>query len=179
MFIGIDANAAALRELSGRAARAGTFNLLYVRAAVEALPHELDGIADQLTVILPWGSLLAAVTQPSVPALASLRALCQPKAALTVVFGIDPARDHAEAIRLGLPSFDAAFFEGPLAAGYANAGFTVKAVRPLTAGELARWPSTWAKRLAHGQPRPVFQIDARAMASSPIPAPAADPASGR
>jgi len=28
--------------------------------------------------------------------------------------------------------------------------------------ELARWASSWAKRLAFGHPRPVFQIEARA-----------------
>jgi hypothetical protein len=137
-------------------------NLLYVRASVEALPPELNGAADRLTVILPWGSLLAAMALPVVPVLQGLRALCQLRAALTVVLAIDPARDRAEVARLSLPSFDAAHLEGALVTGYADAGFTVDAVRPLSAGELSRWPSTWAKRLAHGRPRSVFQVDAQA-----------------
>jgi 16S rRNA (adenine(1408)-N(1))-methyltransferase len=144
-----------------RAARAGLRNLLYVRAAVEALPQELTGVADHITVILPWGSLLAAVARPIVPILGSVRAQCQSGARLTVVLGLDPERDRAEARRLGLADLNAAHFEGDLAAGYAAAGFTVRSVRALAAEELARWPSSWAKRLAFGQPRPVFQIEAR------------------
>jgi hypothetical protein len=162
LFIGVDANAAALRELSGRAFRARTPNLLYVRAAVEAPPPELSGVADRVTVVLPWGSLLAAVARPSPEALLRIRGLCRPGAALTLVLGVDAARDRAEAIRLGLPALDEAHLRGPLSAAYAAAGFAVESVAPLASSQLARWPSTWARRLAHGHARPVFQIEARA-----------------
>jgi 16S rRNA (adenine(1408)-N(1))-methyltransferase len=162
LFIGVDANAAGLRELSGRAFRARAANLLYVRAAIESLPPELSGVADRVTVVLPWGSLLAAVARPSPDALRALRALCQPRAALTVVLGVDAARDRAEAVRLHLPVLDAAHFEGPLAGAYREAGFEVERVRPITRDDLASWPSTWARRLAHGHVRSVFQVEARA-----------------
>ena len=112
--------------------------------------------------MLPWGSLLAAVARPAVRLLLAIRALAQPGATLTVVLGIDPERDRAEAVRLDLPLLDRAHLEGPLRAGYAEARFQLTSVRPLTAAQLAAWPSTWARRLAHGQPRPVFQIEARA-----------------
>jgi len=154
---------AALRKVSGRAARAGLGNLIYVRAAVETLPPELLAVADRVSVILPWGSLLAAVARPSVAVLQGVRALCGAGALLTVVVSVDAARDLAEAGRLGLPLLDSAHLAGPLAAGYAVAGFAVASVRPLDADQLARWPSTWARRLAHGRPRAVFQIEARAL----------------
>ena len=154
---------AALRKVSGRAARAGLGNLIYVRAAVETLPPELLAVADRVSVILPWGSLLAAVARPSVAVLQGVRALCGAGALLTVVVSVDAARDLAEAGRLGLPLLDSAHLAGPLAAGYAAAGLAVASVRPLDADQLARWPSTWARRLAHGRPRAVFQIEARAL----------------
>jgi hypothetical protein len=160
LFIGLDASAAALRERSGRAFRSRTPNLLYVRAAVEALPPELAGVADRLTVVLPWGSLLAAVARPVPGVLEGLGGLCRPGAALTVVFAIDAARDAAEASRLDLPPIDHAYLEGPLAASYAASGFTVRSVRPLSPPGLARWPSTWAQRLAHGRGRAVFELEA-------------------
>ena len=128
---------------------------------MEALPPELDGLADRVTVILPWGSLLGAVCRPSPEILGNVRGLCRTGATLTVVAGIDPARDGAEALRLGLPPLDAAHFEGPLADGYAAAGFAVSAVRRLSAGQLSRWPSTWARRLARGEGRSVFEVEAR------------------
>lgn len=135
-----------------------------MRAAVEDLPPELSGVADRVTVVLPWGSLLAAVARPSPAALRGIRGLCQPGAALTLVLGIDSARDLAEAARLGLPSLDAAYLEGPLRAAYAAAGFTVESVRPLMPDGLAQWSSTWAKRLGHGHARTVFRIEACAPA---------------
>jgi SAM-dependent methyltransferase len=162
LFIGVDANAAALRERSGRAARARQANLLYVRAAIEALPHELAGVADRITVVLPWGSLLAAVVRPSVPLLQHIRDLCQPGARLTVVVGIDPKRDRTECLRLGLPALDVDHVHGPLKGAYAEAGLDIGSARPITPAQLARWPSTWARCLARDHARSPFQIEARA-----------------
>lgn len=138
-------------------------NVLYVRSGVEALPCELRGRADRVTAILPWGSLLGALARPVVPVVRGVRDLCRPGALLTVVFGIDPARDLYEAQRLGLPELSDAHFAGELATGYAAAGFHVGTVRPLAAAELSRWPSSWARRLAFGgEARRVFEIEARA-----------------
>jgi hypothetical protein len=147
--------------VSSRAARGGQSNLIYLRAAIEEPLPALAGVADCVTAILPWGSLLATLARPVVPLLANVRSLCAPAAALTVVLGIDPDRDRAEAVRLGLPALDAAHFDGALTAGYAAAGFAVTSVRLLSAEQLAAWPSSWAKRLAFGRPRPVFQVEAR------------------
>ena len=171
LFIGVDANAAGLREYSGRAFRAGVANLVYVRAAVEALPAELAGVADRVTVILPWGSLLAALAQPSRELLRGIRALCRPGATLTVVLGSDPIRDQAEMLRLGVPTLEAARLASEIEAGYADAGFALGSVRPMPVTELARWPSTWARRLAHGSDRSFLRIDARVRtrpAASPL-----------
>jgi hypothetical protein len=153
---------AALQKVSGRAARDGLGNLMYVRAAVETLPAELLGVADRVSVILPWGSLLAAVARPSVAVLQGVRALCGAGALLTVVVSVDATRDFAEADRLNLPLLDSAHLAGPLAAVYAAAGFAVCSAQPLDADQLARWPSTWTKRLAHGRARSMLKIDAHA-----------------
>jgi 16S rRNA (adenine(1408)-N(1))-methyltransferase len=162
-FIGLDANAAGLREWSGRASRERLPNLAFVRAAVEELPAELRGIADRVSVVLPWGSLLAAVAGPSVPVLAGLRAACQPGAALTVVLGSDPGRDERELRRLGLPPLDSGDLAGRLREGYAAAGLAVARVRPLPGAGLSGWPSTWARRLALGRGRAFVEVEARAV----------------
>ncbi len=57
LVVGIDANAAAIAEASRRAAakpgRGGLPNALFVVAAAEALPRELDGVADLVTAHFP------------------------------------------------------------------------------------------------------------------------------
>jgi hypothetical protein len=96
--------------------------------------------------------------------MANVRRLCSPRAAVTIVLAVDPDRDGAEAHRLGLPLLDGAHFGGPLAEGYAAAGLRVTGVRSIGSEELVAWPSSWARRLAFGRPRPAFQIEARAAA---------------
>ena len=162
LFVGIDANAAGLIRFSGRAARAGLPNVLYLRAAVERLPSALAGVADRVSVVLPWGSLLAAVAGPSTAVLRGVRALCQPGASLSVVLGLDPARDRAEILRLGLPPLAHARLGDHLATGYAAAGFRLVSVHPMSRDQLARLPSTGARRLAHGGDRSLLRIEARA-----------------
>jgi hypothetical protein len=137
-------------------------NLVYVRAAAESLPAELRASADRVTVVLPWGSLLAALTRPSQVVLAGVRALCRPSAEVTLVLGWDAGRDGAEAARLGLPPLDAAYLQGPLARAYAEAGLQMAGVVPVDAEALRRWPSTWARRLAFGLRRPLYRIEALA-----------------
>lgn len=60
LVIGVDASAPAMAEASRRAARRGVANALFLVADALSMPHELAGIADELTIILPWGSLLHA-----------------------------------------------------------------------------------------------------------------------
>lgn len=142
--------------------RAGLDNVVYVRAAVEGLPSELAGVADRVTIVLPWGSLLAAVVLPSIDILRDIRALCQPGAILTLLLAVDPVRDRAEILRLGLPPTRDPDLRSRLPEAYAAAGFDVTAVCSIGRDELARWPSSWARRLAHGRARSVFQVEARA-----------------
>jgi 16S rRNA (adenine(1408)-N(1))-methyltransferase len=59
LVVGVDANVAGMTAASRRAAarpsRGGLPNALFVVAAAEALPAELDGVADMVTVHFPWG----------------------------------------------------------------------------------------------------------------------------
>lgn len=158
---------AGLREASARANRARLDNVLYVRAGVESLPVELRGVADRVTIVLPWGSLLAAVGIPAVPLLRGIRALCRPEASLTVLIGVDPVRDRGEMVRLGLPRLSELDPQGRRAEAYAAAGFELAAVRSIGGEELAGWPSNWARRLAYGRPRTVFHVEARARLDPP------------
>jgi hypothetical protein len=68
--------------------------------------------------------------------------------------------------RLGLPTLSPAERAPDLSAGYATAGFALTAVRPLSPDQFARWPSTWVRRLAHGQARAFWLLEARASGSA-------------
>jgi 16S rRNA (adenine(1408)-N(1))-methyltransferase len=88
LCIAVDACAAGMRELSWRAlrkpSRGGAPNVVFVRAAIESLPQALAGIADEVTINYPWGSLLRAVLEPDPAALGGIVRLGRPGAALRI-----------------------------------------------------------------------------------------------
>ncbi len=150
-YIGIDPNARPLERISEKIhrkpAKGGAPNVLFIQAAVEDLPSELDSVADELHVHFPWGSLLQAVATGNVAVLKNLRCICSPGALLEVVIGLDPVRDQSEMERLGLTPISLDFIDQKLIPNYAAAGFETIERGTFAASE---WPdinTSWAKRL--------------------------------
>ena len=88
LVIGIDALAEPMGERAATAARkparGGRPNLLYVHAAVEALPDDLAHVADEVFVQLPWGALLEGIVRARSDVLAGIARLCRAGARVTV-----------------------------------------------------------------------------------------------
>jgi 16S rRNA (adenine(1408)-N(1))-methyltransferase len=137
--------------------------VLYVQAAAETLPAELDAIADQLVVNFPWGSLLRGVVGGDQAILSNLRKLCKADAILNVVISIDPLKDRSENLRLGLPEIDERYLRETLPSRYAKAGFTVLEIKPVAENSWTQLRTSWAKRLRSGPTREFFRIVARAI----------------
>jgi hypothetical protein len=97
LAIGVDADAAAMAEASHRAARSvrrsGLPNALFVVAAAETLPSELNGVAVALTVQFPWGSLLRGLLRAEAQLLTSIVRVCRPGASVTLLLSVTE-RDH-------------------------------------------------------------------------------------
>ena len=95
--IAIDASADALAEGSWRAKRAGLANAAFVVAGVERLAAEFRGVADEVTVHLPWGSLLAGLVFADGAVLRPLAMLLRPGGELRVLLSAS-ARDGLAAL---------------------------------------------------------------------------------
>jgi 16S rRNA (adenine(1408)-N(1))-methyltransferase len=166
-YIGIDPNVRPLEKISEKIYRkpskGGAPNLLFIQAAVEDLPVELDGVADELHVHFPWGSLLRAVANGDVAVLQNLHRICAPEALLEVVIGLDPTRDQSEIERLGLPPLTLEFIDQTLVPRYAAAGFEVTERGIIPAAEWPELNTSWAKRLHQNEQRPITYIIARAV----------------
>ena len=135
LFIGTDAIADNLRDASRRAAR----NVLFARLSLEDAPAELAGLADTLTVLFPWGSLLRAVAHAEREALQRLRGLCKPGAEVHVVFE---------------PSSDARVLESR----YREARLALSG-RTMPLDQARALPTTWAKKLGYsGRPRTFWEF---------------------
>lgn len=166
-YIGIDPNVRPLGKISEKIyrkpAKGGAPNVLFIQAAVEELPAELDGVADELHVHFPWGSLLRAVASGDVAVLQNLRRICAPDALLEVVIGLDPARDQSEIERLELTPLSLEFIDQQLASRYLAAGFEITERGIIPAAEWPEFKTSWAKRLHQSDQRPIIYLIARAV----------------
>ena len=161
-YIGIDPNLAPLEKISEKIHRkpvkGGAPNVLFIQAAVEDLPAELDGVADELHVHFPWGSLLRAIATGDVSVLRNLRRICSFGALLEVLIGLDPVRDRAELERLGITKFSLQQIDEVLRPNYFNAGFEITERGILPASEWPEFNTSWAKRLQQSENRPITYL---------------------
>lgn len=167
LYIGIDVHTGALEKVSEKIHRkpqkGGLPNVLFVQAAVEDLPSELDGVADEIHIHFPWGSLLRSVVVGDAGVLGGLRRVAAPGAWLEIVIGVDEYRDAGEATRLGLPSLTEGYVRSTLIARYAAAGFSVEESGFMQPDEWPHLDTTWAKRLHDNASRRLLFVIARAV----------------
>ena len=146
-YIGIDPNVRPLEKISEKIHRkpskGGAANVLFIQAAIEDLPPELDGVADEVHVHFPWGSLLRAVATGDPGVLRNVRRICSPGALLEVVMN-DPIADQ------------------PIER-YRSAGFEVLEHGSVPAAQWSEFETTWARRLKQNGRRPVVYLIARAV----------------
>jgi 16S rRNA (adenine(1408)-N(1))-methyltransferase len=166
-YIGIDANPRPLEKISEKIHRkpskGGLPNVIFIQSAVEDLPSDLDGVADEVHVHFPWGSLLRAVATGDQSVLLNLRRICSSEALLEVVIGLDPERDRSEIERLGLPeSISIAYIDSTLIPHYRASGFEILERGLLSPSEWTRVQTSWAKRLKGNAGRSLIYIIARA-----------------
>jgi 16S rRNA (adenine(1408)-N(1))-methyltransferase len=161
-YIGVDANTKPLEKPSMKAtrkpAKGGLPNAMFVQAAVEDLPEELDGVADEIHIHFPWGSLLHAVATADEQVLASLHRIAAPGCLLEIVIGIDPERDRGETERLDIPELTPVFLYSYLFPRFRSVGFDLIASRTLDASEWSRIETSWARKLQATSGRKVFYL---------------------
>lgn len=173
LVLGIDPDAAALRERSAAAARrhdrGGLPNARFLVASAETLPDDLAGIADELRVTLPWGALLRGATAPEPWFSALVRRVLAPGGTARIILSVVPS-DHVP----GLPRLDPAAAT-ELADRYRSAGLTVRELAPVTADEVADLGSSWAKRLGIPTRRDAWRLVVGVETGEPHPTDHATP----
>ena len=164
LFVAVDTNPEALiptaRKAGRKASRGGVANLLCIAEAAEVLGSELPGVADRVSVLLPWGRLLHSVVEPKLEDLASIAALCQQGAKVEVLFSYDAQVDGQGHDGLGTSQLDEHHITDRLPELYGAVGLVVKEVKRVSMAELKGYETTWAKRLGYGRVREVWRIRA-------------------
>ena len=146
-----------MAESSRRASRGGPPNALFVVAAAERVPEELHGVADELTILFPWGSLLrgALALDDAAPASAGIASLLAPGGVATAIVSIED-RDGLE-----LPRLDDEGACEALRQRWSRYGLELCSLRPATADDIEATGSTWARRLRAGRERAAWRLELR------------------
>jgi len=159
-YIGIDANTKPLEKISMKATRKpskGSLpNVLFIQAAVENLPGELNAVVDEIHIHFPWGSLLSAVVTGEESLLSSMRRICAPECLVEIVIGIDKERDKSEMEWLELPQLSSDYLENVLIPKYRAAGFEIIDKGILDSSAWSRLETSWARKLQGGSNRQVI-----------------------
>ncbi len=144
--IGVDVCRENLQEHS----RAKASNMLFLIASAQDLPHELSGVVSHITINFPWGSLLGSLLSGDAALMNGLACIAQKDAQLNILLNGGAMAEQGVDLAEGATRIH----ENLLAAGW-RCGSPI----PISMDALRRYPSTWARRLAHGR-------DPRAMALS-------------
>jgi 16S rRNA (adenine(1408)-N(1))-methyltransferase len=147
LVVGLDAGPDAMRRTAARAAakpaKGGTPNAVFVWAAVEQLPPELDAITE-LHCLMPWGSLLRAVVTPDATVLRSIADRCVPGAPFLMTLNLHAWRPPVAEVGDTAEPTPA---DERLSAAYAAAGWHLEAVDYLDDAAIAALGTSWTKRL--------------------------------
>jgi 16S rRNA (adenine(1408)-N(1))-methyltransferase len=158
--IGLDALGENMGERAATAARkppkGGRPNLLFVHAAIEALPEDLARVADEVHVLLPWGGLLEGIVLARDDVLGGIASLCRAGARVSVTLNGEIWVDSTPARYEGLPVPTPEYVAEVIAPGFARNGIELGRARYSSADEAKNLPTTWARKLGHAREHPRF-----------------------
>jgi 16S rRNA (adenine(1408)-N(1))-methyltransferase len=159
LVLGVDANAASMAESSRRAARSvrkgGLPNALFVVSAAEALPAELDGAADELSILFPWGSLLRGAVGLDESVADAIARLVKVGGSVRMVLSVTERDGIAE-----VPCLDEEAI-ADMTSRHDARGLELVPARQATSQDLAATCSSWARRLVSGPGREVWVLEFR------------------
>ena len=136
--IGLDACRENLREHS----QAKLPNLLFMIAAAQDLPAELENRVSQITINFPWGSLLQSLLSGDAKLMCGIKTVSRPNALLTLRLNGGALAEAGKTLEAGT---DRIYYN------LLQAGWQIEHPVMIDASALRKLPSTWAKRLAFGR----------------------------
>lgn len=137
-IIGVDACRENLHEHS----RAKLPNALFVIANAQNLPCELSGRVSHITINFPWGSLLESLLQGDMNVIHGLDSISRPDTTLNLHLNGGALAEAGSNLEAGTEAIRSNLLE---------AGWQLDGPVQLGAPSLRGFPTTWARRLAHGR----------------------------
>ena len=146
--IGVDACRENLRENT----RINLPNMLFIIACAQELPCEFEGLFSHVRINFPWGSLLKGLLACDTRLMHGLAAIVCPDAQIEIHLNGDALAKAGSKLENGA---------GIIYENLNRCGWDLKPPHPMDQDVLKRFPTTWARRLAHGRDPRVMILHGR------------------
>jgi len=157
-YVGIDPSEKQLQIYSKKALKKKLPNVIFCLSSLEMLPNELSGKVDELTIILPWGTLLQNIVLPSEEICKTLGGLLKTGGEIEIVLGYHQDLEPAEVGRLELPDLSTSYVEHNIVPAFKKSGFELVSLEKLEKRSLKKLETTWSKKLSFGKMREIFKL---------------------
>ena len=126
--------------------------------SIEALPEELNGIANQVFINFPWSGLLKGIVLVENDTWSNIKRICKTGAYIDILFGYERTGGIDETEQFGIPVLNPLYIKETIAPRLAEKGFRVIEMRTVDPGEIRNYPSSWAKKLGYGRDRTYYYL---------------------
>ena len=150
LIIGVDSCRENLQEHS----RAKAPNMLFLIASAQGLPHELNGLVSHITINFPWGSLLQSLLAGDASLLNGLSSIARQEASIEIFLNGGAMTENGVDLECGAVRIQQNLWD---------AGWRITGPYPIPISALRKYPTTWARRLAHGRDPRVMALRGRRM----------------
>jgi hypothetical protein len=145
---GVDACRENLREHS----RAKLPNMFFAIACAQELPCEFEGLFSHITINFPWGSLLDGLLACDLGLMHGLASVSRPDAQIEIRLNSGALAETGTGLDAG----------ARIIIGNSNQhGWNIKSPHPMDQDVLAKFPTSWAKRLAYGRDPRAMNLNGR------------------
>jgi 16S rRNA (adenine(1408)-N(1))-methyltransferase len=158
LYIGIDP-APNLKDYQRKINRKKLNNSILIVSSIENFNPQLSDYFDEISIILPWGSLLKYVVTTDQKFFEKIITWLKPLGNIKIIFGFNEDFEEKETKRLGLPELNTEEIQY-ISQKYKNLK-NVKLVdfRETTPKDLKNFETTWAKKLTFGAERKYIYIE--------------------
>lgn len=163
LFIGIEPIQKQLENYSRKSQKENISNALYILGSIEYFPEELIGIADKLTIILPWGSLLQSITNPNYEKTSLISSILKSNGVCEIILGYSQEHEPTETERLELQNLSEDYLKSTVIPMFGKNNLHLTEIKSLGKSDLKSIESTWSKKLSFGNDRPLYQLKFRKM----------------
>ena len=161
-YIGIDPAASQMEDYSKKSLKRKLENLVYVVVSIEHLDTDLNGLADELYVNLPWGSLLFLLMSGDDDTYSKISNLLKKGGTLNIILGYSKESEPGETQRLGLEEINEEVLKDKIINGFEKVGLKNTKLQLLETAKLREFKTSWAKKLTFGKSRPLYYLSFRA-----------------